>query len=224
MGLHARYSETRALDGVTGDIVSRLSRARGRRDEEPNVQLAEELARSNDVDGIARVAEIAITGGRQAQSDAIKVLYEVGARNAVLLRPHMQCFLQLIESRNNRMVWRAMTALAQLASVDADPIAANLDAILAAADTGSAIAKDQAMQILIALKARPDLARGATVHLLARLKSAAVNQLPMYAERIHGALEARDYPEFRKVLMMRLADHMPKSKRRRIETIMRKLG
>lgn len=208
---------------MTGDIASRLAHARDRRDEEPNVQLAAELAGSKDVDGIARVAEIAITGSRPAQNDAIKVLYEVGARNADLLRPHVRCFLQLMQSRNNRMVWGALTALAQLARVDADPIAANLDAILEAADAGSVIARDQAVQILIALKARPDLARDATAHLLARLKSAAVNQLPMYAERIHAVLEVQDYPEFRQVLTMRLADVMPQSKRRRIETIIRKL-
>lgn len=224
MGVHARYTQARPLDRVTGDIASRLSHASGRRDEGPNVQLAEALAGSKDVDGIARVADIAITGSRQAQQDAIKVLCEVGVRDADLLRPHLQCFLQLIESRNNRMVWGALTALAQLARVDAIPIAANLDAILAAADAGSVIARDQAGQILIALKARPDLAGTATAHLLARLKSAAVNQLPMYAERIHAVLEAQDYPDFRAVLMIRHADHMPESKRRRLETIIRKLG
>lgn len=209
---------------MTGDIASRLAHARGRRDEEPNVQLAEELAASGDVEGIARIAEIAITGSRPAQNDAIKVLYEVGARNADLLRPHLRGFLQLMQSRNNRMVWGALTALAHLARVDADPIADNLDAILEAADAGSVIARDQAVQILIALKAKPSLASGATAHMLARLRSAAVNQLPMHAEQIHAVLEAQDYPKFREVLTMRLADAMPQSKRRRIETIIRKLG
>lgn len=223
MGFHARHSQARPLDRVTGDIASRLSHARGRRDEEPNVQLAVELAGSKDVDGIARVADIAITGSRQAQQDAIKVLYEIGARDAELLRPHAQCILQLIDSRNNRMVWGALTAFAQLARVDATAIANNLDAILAAADAGSVIARDQAVQILIELKARPDLAGTATAHLLARLKSAAVNQLPMYAERIHAALEAQDYPDFREVLTIRLADDMPMSKRRRIEKIVKKM-
>lgn len=209
---------------MSKDIASRLANAMDRQDEEPNVLLADELAQTKDGRGIAQIAEIAAAGRKPAQNDAIKVLYEVGARDAVLLRPHVQLFLKQIHSRNNRMVWGSLTALAQIARIDADPIAENLDSILSAADGGSVIAKDQAVQILIALLRRPDLAAVATAHLFARLQAAAVNQLPMYAERIHAALDRPDQPQFRRILLQRLADDMPPSKRRRIEAVIKKLG
>lgn len=209
---------------MSKDIASRLANAMDRQDEEPNVLLADELAQTKDGRGIAQIAEIAAAGRKPAQNDAIKVLYEVGVRDAVLLRPHVQLFLKQIHSRNNRMVWGSLTALAQIARIDADPIAENLDSILSAADGGSVIAKDQAVQILIALLRRSDLAAVATAHLFARLQAAAVNQLPMYAERIHAALDRPSQPQFRRILLQRLADDMPPSKRRRIEAVIRKLG
>ncbi|MCR9137962.1 MAG: hypothetical protein NXI27_18330 [Alphaproteobacteria bacterium] len=209
---------------MSDGIASRLAHAMERRDEEPNVGLAEELVREKNRDGIAQLINLAVSGRRPAQNDAIKVLYEVGARNADLLRPHTQSLLQLIHSRNNRMVWGALTALAQIARVDADPIAARLDEITAAADANSVIARDQLVQILIALAARPDMANDAKRRLFARLHTAAINQLPMYAEQTYAVLNPAEYAEFRAILSHRLAGDLPASKRRRIEKVARKLA
>lgn len=208
---------------MKGPLAERLAHAVGRRDEEPNIQLAAELAESKDANGIAQVANLVRAGSIAQQNDAIKVLYEIGAREASLLRPHTQLFLEKIHSANNRMVWGALTALAEICRIDPEAIAANLDSILAAADAGSVIAKDQAIQILLGLLVRPQFAEIARAHLLERLETAAVNQLPMYAERMAFIWNPDDYPGLAETLARRLTDDMSTSKRRRIEKVIKKL-
>jgi hypothetical protein len=205
------------------DIERRLASASGRRDEAPNIALAEELYRDHSPAGIAFVADILETGNREKQSDAIKVLYDIGARDPHLIVPHTQCFLKHIRSRNNRLVWGALTALAEICEIEPGSIGANLDAILAAADSGSVIAKDQAIQILITLKSDPDYAQTATGHLFERLQSAALNQLPMYAERVSAALQPADRQRFLSILIDRISDDMPESKRKRLQKVIVKV-
>ncbi|MBW8639927.1 hypothetical protein K1W69_22215 [Hoeflea sp. WL0058] len=201
-----------ALKPQTGpDIEHRLACSQGRRDEGPNVELAEELAEADDAGGVKAVAECLTFGSSAIQSDAVKVLYEIGARKPHLIVQHMAILMERLQSNNNRIVWGSLTALACVAEVAPHKIAGqHLNVILDAADRGSVIAKDQAMNILIAL-------------MLERLETAAVNQLPLYAERIFPVLDKSEYRAFRDVLMRRLDDHMAQSKRKRIEKIIRKL-
>ncbi len=209
---------------IENNISTRLAHAQGRRDEEPNILLADDLVMLKDTKGISQIAQIASTGKRQAQGDAIKVLYEIGVRDPKLLLPHIQLLIDLLQSKNNRVVWGTLTALAAIVDIAPDSVTKHLLAILRAADEGSVIAKDQAMQILITMLTKPDFARIAVDHIFSRLETSAVNQLPMYAERVYLALDVRDHSQFHQILSGRLADNIPLSKRRRIETIIAKLS
>lgn len=205
-------------------VAEKLASAQGRRDEAPNIKLAEELVQARERQAIQDLAALLETGKSDQQSDAIKVLYEIGARSPDLISPHTALFVRQLEHGNNRMVWGALTALAHIATVEPDIVAASLDDILTAADAGSVIAKDQAVQILIVLKKHPQTESVAASLLLDRLEAAATNQFPMYAERIAPVMEANEYPRFRTILTRRLDASMPESKRRRIEKVLAKLG
>lgn len=209
---------------MTGDIAGRLAHAMGRRDEEPNIALAHELAEAKDREGISRLAEIAAIGSTAAQNDAIRILYENGACDPFLLQPHVGPFLEKIHRRNNRMVWGSLTALSEIAKIDAGTIFEAPGSIIAVADKGSVISRDQAIRILIALPAKPEFAGSAASHLFARLESAAVNQLPMYAERVHDAMNEAFHPRLHSVLSRRLMEGMAQSKRRRLERVIRRLA
>ena len=209
---------------MTAGVAARLAHALGRKDEEPNLALADALVREADTHGIAALADIVRGGSRAARHDAIKVLYEIGARQPGLLRPHAPLFLAQMSSADNRMIWGALTALAALSQSNPELVAPHLDAILSAADAGSVIARDQAVLILIALARRPGLRQAAIGHLFNRLRSVAVNQLPMAAERIAAALDCTEHAEFRQILTRRLSEDLPASKRRRLEKVMAKLG
>lgn len=203
-------------------ILGRLASALGRNDERPNVELAQALANKPDKAGIAELVVALSTGTTAQQSDAIKVLYELGERAPELIAPHTAAFLALLTSKNNRNVWGAMSALDTIATARPKDLTTHLSDILAAADKGSVIAKDKAMSILskLAQAGEPK----AIPALLARLETAAPNQFPMYAELALPAVTPRHRAKYQTILETRLAKIEQPAKRARVEKVLKKLA
>jgi len=114
-----------------------------------------------------------------------------------------------------------MSALATIASARPKELGAQLNAILAAADKGSVIAKDKAMSTLakLSLAGEPK----AMPALLDRLGDAAVNQFPMYCEMALPAVSAAHRARFRGILEARLGRIEQPAKRARVEKVLRRL-
>ncbi|MBO9588727.1 hypothetical protein [Devosia sp.] len=204
-------------------IADRLAGALDRRDEEPNVALAEELAASGDSLEIAELVEIVRSGTARQRNDAMKVLYEIGARSPDLIGHYCPAFIDALGSGNNRQVWGAMTALDALAEIRADEIAAELPKVIEAADRGSVIARDRCTSLLVKL-ARSGYAEKAVPILVERLKDAAPNQFPTYAEETASVITPEEKPGFLAIIRERLDGMMQKSKRDRMEKLLRKLN
>lgn len=204
-------------------IAERLAGALDRRDEEPNVALAEELAASGNKQEIAELVEIVRSGTSRQRNDAMKVLYEIGARNPDLIGFYCPTFIDALGSGNNRQVWGAMTALDAVAEIRADEIAAELPKVIEAADRGSVIAKDRCTSLLVKL-ARSGYAEKAVPILVERLKDAAPNQFPTYAEETASVLTPEEKPGFLAIVRSRLDGMMQKSKRDRMEKLLAKLN
>jgi hypothetical protein len=204
-------------------VLEKLAGALGRNDERPNVALAEELVANPNAKAIDELVA-AIAAGRQAiANDAIKVLYEIGERRPELLKGRAPAFLAQLKSRNNRMVWGALTALAAIAKTESKAVAAGLDEILAAADKGSVIAKDMTIKILANLASSGHAARTVPI-LIGRLRDAADNQLPMYAELTAPVIDAAHRTAFVSVIEARLKTLPQPAKRARVERVLRRLG
>jgi hypothetical protein len=203
-------------------VLQKLAGPLGRDDERPNVELAEALAASGDKAAIDELVEALTSAPVAVQNDAIKVLYEIGALKPELVAPHANAFLKLLGSRNNRNVWGALQALDSIAGVAPKVLEANLEAILAAADKGSVIAKDKAISILAQLAAAGFAAKALPV-LLESLQGAAPNQFPMYAEIAAPVIDATHKSAFRKILESRLGRIDAPAKRARVEKVLKKL-
>jgi len=203
-------------------VRGRLASALGRNDERPNVELAEALVAKPDKAAITELAMLLTSGTTAEQNDAIKVLYEIGERKPGLVAPHADAFLTLLTSKNNRNVWGAMSALATIASARPKVLGAQLNAILAAADKGSVIAKDKCMSVLSRL-AIAGVGKAAPA-LLDRLETAAPNQFPMYAELALPAVPSAQRAGFQAILESRLAKIEQPAKRARVEKVLRKLA
>ena len=200
---------------------SKLASTLGRRDEQPNMDLANALCANENADEVAAVCEILQNGNSAAKSDAIKVLYETGRMKPQLIKRHISVFLETMNVKDNRLVWGALTALAAVSKVAPQEVFDQLSSILKAADNGSVIAKDQAVEILIELKKLDGFAAKMTPFLMDSLRSAAVNQLPMYAERISAVLNSEDRAIFCEILTSRLDEHMKQSKQKRLVKVIR---
>ena len=204
-------------------VLDRLSGAMDRRDEAPNVALAEEIVARRDMAAIAELAGAVRSGPARQAGDALKALYEVGARAPEMIAAQCPVFLEALRSSNNRKVWGAMTAIDAVAEQRAATLVAELPAIIAAADRGSVIAKDHCNSILVKL-ARAGYGALAVPILVERLKTAAPNQFPTYAEAIAPVLTPEARPGFLAVLRGRIGTIMQESKRRRVEKVMAKLN
>ncbi len=204
-------------------ILNQLASALGRRDEAPNSELAAAIAEKNDKQAVTDLIDGLRHKSKDIQSDCIKVLYEAGERNPGLIAPHAPVFVDLLESKNNRLQWGAMTTLNAIATSDPDAVYTALPKLIAAADKGSVITNDQCVAILIKLATIPKYADSAFSLLLERLRTCPTNQLPMYAENALPIVGSGQKMAFAQTLNDRLPEIEKESKRKRVEKVLKKV-
>jgi len=187
-------------------VLNRLSSSLGRRDEVPNQELAQDLAARKDKAGIREVAENLWTRDRNIQADCIKVLYEVGSIDPGLIAAYTEDFARLLRSKNNRLVWGGMTALAEVAKTDPDAIYPHLDAIKKAKETGSVITVDHAISALAHTAIKEEYNQLIFPYLVKHLSGCRPKELPQHAEKTLPAVNASNKADFIKVLEKRLED------------------
>ena len=205
-------------------IISKLASSLGRRDEVPNQELAQQILKSKNKKAVSELVVNLANKDQNIQSDCIKVLYEIGEHQAELIADYDKEFLALLQSKNNRLAWGAMTALDCIASVNPGGIYKNLAKILMVADNGSVITKDHAVGILIKLASEKKYANNVLTLLLDQFRVCATNQLPMYAENALHVIPDAQKGSFVKVLTARLGDIEKESKRKRVEKVIAKLN
>ncbi|MEM1137649.1 MAG: hypothetical protein AAGI07_17560 [Bacteroidota bacterium] len=205
------------------NLLNKLASSLGRRDEMPNQELAKQIVVVSDTASIKVLVESLQDKNRAIQNDCIKVLYEIGVLQPELISDYSDSFLSLLNSKNNRLQWGGMTALHCITALKPDEIYAKLPQIIEAADKGSVITKDYAVNILISLAAVPKYTDGAIGLLKEQLLKSPVNQLPMYAEKVLPVIKKPYQDDFIKLLQERLNDVEKESKRKRIEKVIKKL-
>ena len=187
--------------------LEKIAYYQNRRDEVPNQELAKDLAAKKDRKGIREIAENLWNKNAQIQSDCLKVLYEIGYLQPELIAPYAEDFLKLLHSRNNRLVWGAMIALATVADLKADAIYPHVAEIEQVIDQGSVITKDNGVRML-ALVAAQKAAYSKTIfpYLLHHLETCRPKDVPQHAEKAAVAVNARNKQAFIEVLEKRLVD------------------
>ena len=188
-------------------VLDRLAHSLGRRDEVPNQELARDLAAKKDKKAIREISENLWNRDKNLQADCIKVLYEVGVLEPKLIADYAEDFVKLLKSRNNRLVWGGMTALAEVARANPDAVFKHLDAIKKAKETGSVITVDNAISTLAYTAATNDQYNKAIFpYLLQHLSTCRPKEVPQHAEKSLPAVNASNKNEFIKVLEKRMED------------------
>lgn len=176
-------------------VLNKLSSALGRRDELPNQELARELARKRDKRGIQEIVEN--LGNTKLQNDCIKVLFEIGEIEPSLISGYVSEFVRLLSSRNNRLVWGGMTALATIADIRAKDIVAHLGAILNAFDKGSVITVDSGVRVLArAASAKAEYNKKIFPYLIEHLESCRTKEIPQHSESTLPAVTRSNKTKF----------------------------
>lgn len=205
-------------------VLSLLATSLGRSDEQPNIALAEAIAKKGDGKAVAQLMEVLGGRDRALRSDTIKVLYEVGDRTPQLIAKHLAVFVDLLTSKDNRMVWGAMCAIDAIAGADPKAVMAVLPAILAAVDKGTVITRDHAVKAMVKLATVKSYATKVLPLLHELLRTCPTNQLPMYAELVAAIQSIPHAKATSAILSARLVDIAQPPKRRRIEKVLRRLN
>ncbi len=219
------YPERTGQQGKEGEtMLERLASALGQRGEEANIRLAEELAQSENADGVREVAAGMMGKDSAAASDCVKVLYELGERKPEMIVPYVGDFAALLAEKNNRLVWGAMCALAAVAPVAPGAVYAHVDAVLAAYQKGSVITVDNSISVLAVL-CKADEAYAARLFpvLLGHLESCRAKEVPQHAERAAVCITGQRRDAFVAVLEQRRSELTP-AQWQRVERLTKKLG
>jgi hypothetical protein len=188
-------------------VLNRLASSLGRRDETPNQELARDLAAKKDKAGIREIAKNLWNKDKNIQADCIKVLYEIGYIEPELISDYAEEFVNLLRSKNNRLVWGGMTALAEVAKANPDVVFKHLDEIKKAKETGSVITVDNAISTLAwTASANSEYNQAIFPYLLKHLSSCRPKEVPQHSERTLPAVNLSNRRDFIKVLEKRMED------------------
>ena len=185
--------------------IEKIASFQNRHDEVPNQELARELAQSQDRQGLQEIADGLKSKNKDVQADCLKVLYEVGYLRPELVAGYAQNFLDLLKSKNNRLVWGAMIALANIADVNPETVEGAVADIQHSMENGSVITVDNGVKILAILAAKSaERSKAIFPYLIKHLNTCRPKDIPQHAEKILLAVNADNKKEFIAVLEKRM--------------------
>lgn len=188
-------------------VLPRLAHYQNRRDEVPNQELARDLASKKDRAGIREIAEHLWDNKADVAANCIKVLYEVGYIDPSLIGGYVDDFARLLKSRNNRLIWGGMIALAEAARANPDAVYRHLAEIKKAMDAGSVITVDNAVKAL-AHTAAANIEYNAAIFptLLKHLQTCRPKDVAQHSEKTLLAVNAVNKKRFIAALEKRMED------------------
>ena len=188
-------------------VLNKIAYFQNRRDEEPNRELAKELAEAEDRVGVAEIAANLSNEDANIQSDCIKVLYEIGYIKPELIADYTGDFLKLLRSRDNRLAWGGMLALSTAAHSQSGELYARRQEILKAMQDGSVITVDNAVKTLAIVAAQKD-EYGRTIFpdLLRHLQTCRPKDVAQHSESTLVAVNGENKEAFISTLEKRMED------------------
>jgi len=204
-------------------MLEKLAYSLGRNDEEPNIELAKELVKTKNRKGIKEIVNGLSNTKEQIANDCIKVLYEIGELEPELISEYASDFIQLLQSKNNRLVWGAMTALSKIVSHNPDEAFRNLDIIVKAYEKGSVITVDNSITVFAELaKADRKYEKKVFPVIIGHLEKCRPKEVAQHAERAFVCINKTNAQKFKETLLKRFGA-LTEPQKKRVEKLLRKL-
>lgn len=202
----------------------RIATNLGRRDEEPNKELAAELAAQSDDAGIAEIVAHLGDRNQSIAGDCIGVLYHIGYLMPALIASYLNTFVALLKSPQNRMIWGAMIAIWTITPVRPSAVFRSTAPILAAMEAGTVITRISGIKILGALCACHDGARRVMAPIvLESIRNSRAVDLATTIETAAPGLAVSHAAEFLEVIGQRLP-HASRGQQKRIRAALNGAG
>jgi hypothetical protein len=190
--------------------LDKIAFFQNRRDEVPNQILAKELAETKNVDGIREIAANLENKNKNIRSDCLKVLYEIGYLDPGLIADYWSTFLDLLKSKDNRMVWGSLIGLATIADLHAHEIWGQIDHVINAVVNGTVISQVWGIRALAQVAAADQKYKQKIFPiLLSQIRGCLPRDVPTHAESILVAVDQKNKKELMNLLESRRAELTP---------------
>jgi hypothetical protein len=204
-------------------IINKLATSLGRRDENPNIEVAKFIVSKNDKKAVKELVENLSNKSKDIQNDCIKALYEVAYLKPALISEYYKIFVDLLSSKNNRMQWGAMTALSSIVKEVPKELYKALPKVVDVAEKGTVITKDHCYKIMCGLCEDKTLVPKVFPLMIEFLLKSPENQFPTYAENTLPFINDKNKAVFLKTLKSRFNEIETPTKKKRVEKLIRKL-
>ena len=202
-------------------ILSKLASAQDRKDEELNKDLGRELVENHDFEGILEIAENLWNKDKRVQKDCLSVLEQVGLFEPELIENYVADFIELIFSKDNRLVWAAMINLALIADRKPQEIFEQYDDIVKVIEKGSVITQDNGIKTLAKVASTSTEYEEVIVpYLLEQLRRCRSKSVPQYAESIRVSVNSDFQEQYLSILNERL-DALSAAQQRRVKKLLK---
>ena len=192
-------------------------------DEEPNINLAIELCNTKDIEGIKEIVDGLKNNKEQIANDCIKVLYEIAERNPELVADYVLDFIQLLKSRNNRLVWGGMTAISRITFLKHREVFENIDTVIKAYENGSVITRDNSISVFAELaKLDKKYEKIMFEKIIKHLETCRPKEVGQHTERAFICVNEENSKEFIDVLAKR-REYLTDAQKKRVDKIIKKI-
>jgi hypothetical protein len=191
-------------------FLDKIAYYQNRRDEVPNKLLAKELADTKNAQGIKEIVANLENKNKNIRSDCLKVLYEIGYLDPGLIADYTTAFLKQVNSKDNRMVWGTMIALATIADRHPHEIWPQIDDILRITESGTVITLVWGMRLLARVAAADERYKEKIFpFLLVQIQTCIPRDVPTHTESILPAVDRKNKVELLSILESRRAEMTP---------------
>lgn len=204
-------------------MIEKIACNLGRNDEEPNIALAVELCNTKDLEGIKEIVGGLKNKKEQIANDCVKVLYEMGYRCPELIADYVLDFIELLKSRNNRLVWGGMIAISKITYLKPKEVFENIEIVSKAYEKGSVITIDNSISVFAEL-AKADKKYEETMFkkIIEHLETCRTKEVGQHSERAFVCVNEENAKEFASVLLKR-RDNLTDAQKKRVDKLIKKI-
>ncbi len=205
-------------------ILNRLSSAIGATGNQNEIELAKEIAETENHDYVRELIDNLKNKDKKVQSECIKALYETGYIKPELIAGFPAEFLSLLSSKNNRLVWGGMIALMTISHLAHKEIFASLELISTTIEKGSVITIDAGIGILANLNVHTEYTNAVEPLLTEQLWKCPIKQLPQYMEKCLVCIREENKSIYADIISKRLPECERESQAKRLNKLLKKIG
>ena len=204
-------------------IIDSLSSAIGAKGNKVEVELAKVIAEKEDKNAIKELVENLKNKNKKIQSDCIKVLYETSYMKPNLIEDYYKDFLDLLTSKNNRLVWGGMVAIMMITDSKHKEIFSEFNLIQKTIEGGSVITVDCGVGIFAKLNKYGEYTDKVDPILIELLWKCPIKQLPQYMEKSVVSIKEKNKEIYQNIIEQRISECDKESQIKRLNKILKQI-